>query len=73
MGQFQILSEDQKSYVLSESLMLKEVLVWVSVVERGTMRQLGHDTMLATEEHPDVTWKCEVFEDMNMDLILLSQ
>lgn len=37
------------------------------------MREVGHGTMVATEEHPEVTWKCEVFEDMDADLILLGQ
>lgn len=49
----------------------KEVLVWVSVF--GGVVKTERGTMLAMEEHPEVTWKYEVFEDMDVDLILLSQ
>lgn len=49
----------------------KEVLVWVSVF--GGVVKTERGTMLAMEEHPEVTWKYEVSEDMDVDLILLSQ
>lgn len=49
----------------------KEVLVWLSVFGGVVKNERG--TMLAMEEHPEVTRKYEVFEDMDVDLILLSQ